>query len=61
MIGWTPKVYETLKELPKDMPANLKEHIAAEEKQHGSIPKVGVGGSGREVQAPKLHVGGWER
>jgi len=39
MIGWTPKVYENLKELPANMPQDLKDHIAAEEKQHGSIPK----------------------
>jgi len=41
MIGWTPKVYETLKELPKEMPKTLKDHIKKEtEANNNVVPKM---------------------
>ena len=42
MIDWTPQVYKTMGELPENMPKDLKDHIASENKYLGSIPEVSV-------------------
>lgn len=41
MIGWTPKVFEKLEELPKDMPKQLKDHIKNETMNNeNKVPKM---------------------
>ena len=43
MIGWVPDVYETIEELPEDMPESLKNHIEKRTTDNnGVVPKVGV-------------------
>ncbi|MPC39872.1 Sodium/potassium-transporting ATPase subunit beta-2 [Portunus trituberculatus] len=41
MIKWVPEVYETLEELPENMPQSLKDHIKSSmELNGGKIPKM---------------------
>lgn len=41
MINWEPDTYESLDELPDDMPQDLKEHISnMTESKHGVVPKM---------------------
>jgi len=39
MYGWEPKVFESVTELPGDMPTQLSDHIKSQE-NNGSIPAV---------------------
>lgn len=43
MINWKPDVYESLDELPSDMPEDLKQHIANETaSKNGKVPRVSI-------------------
>ncbi|CAG0878838.1 unnamed protein product, partial [Darwinula stevensoni] len=42
IIGWKPEVYESMDELPHDMPKDLRERIQKEANKHGNTPPAMV-------------------